>query len=195
MAHTGQIITHPVTGERLQWRQVAADTDGELLQGDLWLRPGGFIAAEHVHPLQEERFEILAGTVAFSLDGAQTVLGPGSTMTVPAGHPHVWWNSGDDEVHVVAEFRPALRTEVFFETFFGLAQDGKVTSKGLPHLLQMAVILRAFAPEMRLAKPPRAIQTAIFAPLALIGRLLGYRPSYDTYSAKPLEEWERPALT
>ncbi len=87
--------------------------------------------------------------------------------------------------------RPALRTEVFFETFFGLAQDGKVTRKGLPHLLQMAVILREFEPEMRLAQPPSGVQRALFAPLAVLGRLLGYRASYARYSSKPLEAWAR----
>lgn len=190
MAHAGDILEHPITGERLRWRQVAADTDGRLLQADIWMRPGGFVAAAHVHPLQEEKFEVIAGTAAFVLDGKESTASAGEIVTVPAGHPHVWWNFGDDEVHVLVELRPALRTEVFFETFFGLARDGKVTSKGLPHLLQLAVIIRAFRPEIRLATPPPAVQTALFAPLALIGRLLGRRPSYRAYSSRPLESWE-----
>lgn len=189
MAHAGEILEHPVTGERLRWRQVASDTDGQLLQVDVWMRPGGFVAAPHVHPHQEERFEIIAGTASFVIDGAESTIGAGATATVPAGHPHTWWNSGDDEVHVLVELRPALRTEVFFETFFGLASDGKVTSRGLPHLMQLAVIMTAFRPEIRLAQPSRAVQNAVFAPLAIVGRLFGRRASYDTYSAKPLETW------
>ena len=189
MAHAGEVLEHPVTGERLRWRQVAADTDGRLLQADVWMRPGGFVAAPHVHPLQEEKFEVVAGTATFVIDGTESTAGAGGTTTVPAGHPHVWWNSGDDEVHVLVELRPALRTEVFFETFFGLARDGKVNSKGLPSLLQLAVIMRAFRPEIRLAKPSAAVQTALFAPLAIIGRLFGRRASYKTYSPRPLDRW------
>ncbi|MBB3035715.1 cupin domain-containing protein [Hoyosella altamirensis] len=190
MAHAGGTLTHPVTGERLKWRQVATDTDGELLQADMWVRPGGFVAAAHIHPQQEERFEVLTGTAAFMLDGVKSTATAGQSVTVPAGHPHVWWNGGDDEVHVLVELRPALRTEVFFETFFGLAQDGKITQKGLPHLLQMAVILRAFAPEIRLAQPPSRVQAMLFAPLAALGRALGRRASYSKYSSKPLPMWE-----
>lgn len=189
MAHAGDVLEHPVTGERIQWRQVADDTAGGVLQADIWIKPGGFIAAAHIHPEQDEHFEILAGTATFLLDGSERSAEVGASFTVPAGHPHNWWNSGTDEVHAVVEFRPALRTEVFFETFFGLAKAGKVNAKGLPNLLQMAVILRAFAPEIRLAKPPRAVQTLAFAPLAFIGRLLGYRASYPAYSSKELGAW------
>jgi len=39
------------------------DTAGELFQLDLYVQPGGFVAAEHIHPKQEERFEVLAGTL------------------------------------------------------------------------------------------------------------------------------------
>jgi hypothetical protein len=61
---------------------------------------------------------------------------------VPKGTPHVWWNSGDDELHVLVEVRPALRFESFFETFFGLAQDGKVHAKtGLPDPFQLALLV------------------------------------------------------
>jgi hypothetical protein len=75
---------------------------------------------------------------------------------------------------------------MFFETFFGLAKDGKTNSKGLPNLLSMAVILREYRDEVQLARPPAFLQAAVFAPLALLGRGLGYRGWYPKYSAEPL---------
>ena len=51
-------LIHPVTGERIVFRKRSRDTDGELLEFHLYLAPGGFIAAAHVHPNQEERFEV-----------------------------------------------------------------------------------------------------------------------------------------
>ena len=53
---------------------------------------------------------------------------------------------GDEELHVRVEVRPALTLENWFATYFGLAQDGKVSTKtGLPNLFQLAVMMRASA--------------------------------------------------
>jgi hypothetical protein len=46
-------LVHPVTGERLVFRRRSRDTGGELLEFELLMAPGGFIAAAHVHPNQE----------------------------------------------------------------------------------------------------------------------------------------------
>ena len=51
-------LVHPVTGERIVFRKRSRDTGGELLEMSLFLAPKGFIAAPHVHPNQEERFEV-----------------------------------------------------------------------------------------------------------------------------------------
>lgn len=186
MARTGDVLEHPVTRERIVWRQVAEDTRGELLQIDLFAQPGGFVAAEHVHPNQEERFEVLAGTLALRVDGRERTLGVGEVAVVPAGRPHAWWNAAPEEAHVLGEVRPALRTEMFFETFFGLAKDGKTNRRGLPNPLQLAVLMREYEDELRLARPSITIQRGLFGPLAVLGRLLGYRGWYPRYTAKPL---------
>ena len=179
MVKSGDVLEHPITRERIIFRKTAHDTNGELLQADFYLPPGGFVAAEHIHPLQEERFEVLAGTLRGRIAGKEVTGGPGETVVVPAGTPHVWWNSGDAEMHVLVEVRPALRIEVFFETFFGLAQDTKVNPKtGLPNPLQLAVTLQAFRNELILARPPRLAQRLLFGSLAPIGSLLGYRAEY-----------------
>ena len=186
MARSGEVLEHPVTGERLVWLQVARDTGGRLIEGDMFAQPGGHPAATHVHPRQEERFRIIHGTVRLEVDGQERILGPGETATVPPGRAHTWANIGEHEACIRVEFEPALRTEMFFETFFGLAKDGQTNSKGLPNLLSMAVIMREYDAEMQLASPPAAVQRALFTPLALVGRTLGYRGWYPRYTAEPL---------
>jgi mannose-6-phosphate isomerase-like protein (cupin superfamily) len=182
MARSGDAIEHPVTGERVVWRRVAEDTNGELLELDLFAQPGGFVAAAHVHPNQEERFEVMAGTLALRVGDDELTLGAGDVTVVPPGRPHAWWNAGPEQVRIRGQIRPALRTENFFETFFGLGRDGKTNRKGLPNLLQLAVLMREYEDEMRLAKPPFAIQRMLFAPLAIVGRILGYRSRYPHHS-------------
>lgn len=178
MARAGQTIENPVTGERFMWQQVAADTHGRSVLGEMVLPPGGFVAAEHVHPNQEERYEILAGQLKVRLDGREQTAGPGDRVIVPAGRAHVWRNDGDEEVRFRCEVTPALRFETFIETFFGLASDGKTDRRGMPNPLQVAVLMRAYRDEVRLARPSPAVQALLFAPLAVVGRLVGYRSSY-----------------
>src|SRR6476620_12046998 len=186
MAKAGDELEHPVTGERLVWRRVARDTNGELVEGDLFARPGGHPAAAHVHPHQEERFGVLAGTIKLQVDGEETTLRVGEWAEVPVGRPHTWWNDSQEDAHVLVQVAPALRMEMFFETFFGLAKDGKTNSKGLPNLLSMAVILREYRDEVRLARPPAVVQNAVFGHLAVLGRRLGYRGWYPKYTAEPM---------
>ena len=179
MVKAGDVLEHPVTREKLVVRKTARDTNGELFQVDGYFQPGAFVAAEHIHPLQEERFEVIAGTLRGRVAGKELSSGPGTTVVVPKGTPHVWWNSGDEEMHVLVELRPALRTESFFETFFGLAQDGKVNLKtGLPNPLQMALVMRTYRKELVLARPPQAVQSLLFGAMAPVGRLLGYKGEY-----------------
>ena len=187
MAKQGDELRHPNTGERIVWRQVARDTDGALLQGDLFALPQASPAATHVHPRQEERFEVMAGTLKLSIDGVEKTVGPGDVAVVPRGTPHTWRNIGDDEAHLAVDFRPALRTEMFFETFFGLAADGKTNRNGMPNPLQLATIITEFSDEIRLATPPFLVQRILFVPLAAVGRLAGYRGWYPRYSASPLD--------
>ena len=186
MARSGDVLAHPVTGERLVWLKVAGDTDGRLLEGEMFAQPGGHPAAAHVHPHQEERFRVVRGIVRLEVDGKERILTAGDTATVPPGRGHTWSNVGDDEACLRVGFAPALRTEMFFETFFGLASDGRTNSKGLPNLLSMAVILREYDAEMQLARPPAVVQRAVFTPLALLGRTLGYRGWYPRYTSDPI---------
>lgn len=186
MARAGDVIEHPVTGERVVWHSVAADTGGDRLELELFAQPGGFVAAAHVHPNQEERFEVVAGKLAMLVDGEERTLGPGDVAVVPPGRPHAWWNAGPVEVRIKGEIRPALRTEHFFETFFGLGRDGKTNRRGLPNPLQLAVLMREYEDEMRLAKPAFVIQRMLFAPLAVIGKAFGYRSRYPHHSAAAL---------
>ncbi len=179
MAKAGDILEHPVTGERITFRKTAKDTGGELLQADMTMKPHGFVAAEHVHPFQEERFEILSGSVTFRTNGVRRVIQAGEITVVPPRTPHVWWNDSDEVARVLVEVRPALRFEEFFETFFGLAQAGKVDKKtGLPNPLLLALVMREFEKEIYLAQPPVVAQRILFGFLASLGRLRGYEGRY-----------------
>jgi mannose-6-phosphate isomerase-like protein (cupin superfamily) len=179
MIHAGDTIENPVTGERLVFHQTSRETDGQAVVFETFVQPDGFVAAAHVHPKQEERFEILSGTLGLRMGGEEIVAGPGDTVTIPAGTPHRFWNAGDDEVHFRCDVRPALEFERLIETMFALAADGKTNRKGMPNPLRLAVIARAHFDVVRLPFPPAFVQRLGLALGAPLGRLLGYTPSYE----------------
>jgi mannose-6-phosphate isomerase-like protein (cupin superfamily) len=178
MIHAGDMLENPITGERLLFRKTSSDTGGEAVVLETFVKPDGFVAAAHVHPYQEERFEILDGSVGFMLGEKEFVAGPGEKLTVPAGTPHRFWNAGEEEARFVCEVRPALQFEQLIETMFALASDGKTNSRGLPNPLRLAVIANATFDTVRLPFPPAWMQRMGLAMGAPVGRLLGYEPVY-----------------
>jgi len=186
------IITNPITGEKMEFLKTAEDTCGTLLQIMLTVQPGGFVAAPHIHPLQEERFVVQSGTIRLQVNGDERLLSTGQEGLIPQGAPHVWWNGGADELKAIVEFRPALRTQDFFSILFALARAGKTNKMGLPNLLQIAVMYRKFGSLIFLAKPSIAVQKLLFSSIAWIGLLLGYHADYP-YSPKSQEDVRRAA--
>jgi quercetin dioxygenase-like cupin family protein len=186
---TGQSITNPVTGETLVFRKTAADTGGEAVVVEAYVEPDGAVAAAHVHPAQEERFEVLAGELEFRVGKETIVAGPGDRVAVPAGTPHRFRNTGPETAHFVCEVRPALGFEQLIETMFALAADGKVNRKGLPNPLRLAVIANHHFGDVRLPFPPAWLQRVGLALGSPLGRLVGYGPTY-----RPAEPTAPPSL-
>src|SRR5215831_13073204 len=181
MSKAGDVFENPVTGERAVVRIGTKETSGELLVVDLYIRPGGAVMGEHIHPAIEERFTVLRGQVGFRLSGRVATAEPGVTLIAPPGVPHDWWNASPGEALVCVEVRPAARFDAFIANAFGLAQDGKVNRRGMPNPLQLAVFAREFDDVVRFTRPPRVVQRALFGLLAPVAWLLGYRGSYPEY--------------
>jgi quercetin dioxygenase-like cupin family protein len=188
MSRTGDVYENPVTGERVVIRLGTKETDGELLVADLYIRPGGRVPAEHIHPALDERFTVLAGRVGFRIAGRESVAEPGDMLEAPRGTAHDWWNAGIDEAHVRVVIRPAARFEEMILNIFSLAQDGRVDSRGMPNLLQLALFAREFDDVIRFASPPRIVQRILFRLLAPLARLRGLRGSYPEFLTRgPVE--------
>jgi quercetin dioxygenase-like cupin family protein len=178
MITTGQSLRNPVTGETLVFHKTSADTNGESVVVETFVEPNGAVAAAHVHPAQEELFEVLGGEIEFQVGQRTLVAGAGDRILVAPGTPHRFRNVGEETAHFVCEVRPALQFEQLIETMFGLAADGKVNRKGMPNPLRLAVIARHHFGDVRLPFPPAWLQRLGLAFGAPLGRLLGYRPTY-----------------
>ena len=179
MINPGGTIENPVTGERIVFHKTSASTGGEYVEIEVFVRPGGVVAAAHLHPYQTERFEILGGTIGMKVGRKKIEARYGDVLTVESGTAHKFWNASDDELHFVCVVRPALRFEQLLETMFALAADGKTNRKGMPNPLRLAVIANHHFDEVRLPAIPHWLQKAGLAMGAPVGRLLGFTPTYD----------------
>jgi quercetin dioxygenase-like cupin family protein len=178
MAVSGQVLDNPVSGERLSFRKTASDTDGVLLAIDLELSPDGHVPGAHVHPAQEERFEVVKGTMKFRKGLRTMTAGTGDTVVVPAGTVHRFENAGNTPAHVRVEVRPALRMEELFETAVALAREGRTTTSGMPHPLDLALFMLEFEAEVKAPVVPAAVMRVAVAPLAWLARRRGLDSRY-----------------
>ena len=177
----GDVIENSVTGERVVVLIGTGESRDGRIAGHLFVRPGGAVAMEHLHATVSERFRVIEGRLGVRIGGRESVLEKGADVTVTPGVVHDWWNPGPGEAQVLVEVEPGRRFELMLSTLFGLANDRLTNSKGMPHLLQLAVIAREFRDVIEFVKPPRILQRLAFAFLAPIGQALGYQPYYARY--------------
>jgi quercetin dioxygenase-like cupin family protein len=186
VAKAGDVIENPITGERITFLKTTRETNGELLRFE-YVLPPGFTIPQHVHPHQEERHEVLSGTLRGRVGGQERDYAEGERVVGPAGVPHAWQNpSSDEELRFVSEIRPPLVFETILETYCGLARDGKTTKQSIPkNPLQLAVLVDETRGMFYSSRAPVDVQEAflaLFSVLASVGRMLGYKARYPEYS-------------
>jgi quercetin dioxygenase-like cupin family protein len=165
-------IHNPRTGQRMDFVTETA----ELLEIDTVNPPSDAREPVHVHPKQASGARVASGSLVFEVRGVERRISAGESIEIPAGAPHRFWNDGDEDAHALQWFAPALNTRAFFATFFALGRDGRLDERGMPGLLQLALLIPEFGDEIRVASPPWAVQRAMAALLAPIARLRGLTP-------------------
>jgi mannose-6-phosphate isomerase-like protein (cupin superfamily) len=177
MARAGDVIQNPVSGQQLVFLATAEEAGGRVFRAEGVFPPGGFAGVEHIHPRQDEHFEVLAGCASFAVEGVEHVLSAGERIDVPAGTRHTFGNAGEEEMRVIFEFRPGpASTDAFYETYFGFAQQGRVNAEARPGLLDIAAVWGSTSEHAVLGTPPAWIQHVLFWLLAPVARLAGRRP-------------------
>jgi quercetin dioxygenase-like cupin family protein len=181
MARPGEAVYHPAFAVRLRFLQTAAKTNGELLQVEVTLPPG-FLMPEHVHPTQEERHEVLSGTLRARIGGQQRDYKAGERVVGPPGVPHAWRNPSDhDDLRIVSEHRPVLHMEQMLEVGSQIARDVSNHKKAvLKHALRAAVLLNDVKSDFYLTSWWLRALMFSFVPLAVVGSVLGIRAAQST---------------
>jgi mannose-6-phosphate isomerase-like protein (cupin superfamily) len=124
----------------------------------------------HVHPHQEERFEIVEGRARFLIGDREITVEAGQVAVVPPSTVHHWMALDGRPVRVKAEYEPALDTGAWFLSFHGAIDRGEM------NLLRAAVISSEYSAGTPLpADPSPAVWRILVKVLAPIGRMLGYK--------------------
>lgn len=88
--------------------------DSEELVFEARYAPGGSPPPAHLHPAQDERFEIRAGAMQAIVAGERRAVATGELLEIPRQTVHQMWNEGADEAVVIWHTAPAGRTLAWF---------------------------------------------------------------------------------
>jgi quercetin dioxygenase-like cupin family protein len=176
MAGPGDVLRHPAFGAQIRFLQTSQDTNGELLRVEVTLPPR-FSMPEHVHPRQEERHEVVAGTLQARVGGVQREYVAGELVIGPPNVPHAWRNPSDrDALQLVSEHRPVLHMQQMLESGFAIAGDLWMDKRhAIEHLLRAAILMDEVKDDFYFTGFPMRALMAVFVALAPVGRWFGYR--------------------
>jgi quercetin dioxygenase-like cupin family protein len=121
-------------------------SEPELLEVEATYEPGGGPPPMHLHPAQDEHFEVLQGTMRAVVGGEERTLEAGTRIDIPRETPHQMWNGGDATARVRWETRPGGRTEDFFREVDAVMPD----DGGMPDLEPMLELLQRYDDTFRL---------------------------------------------
>lgn len=109
-----ELSERPPTQDRVIVLKSAEETAGELYRCEYIARVVTPRPRDHVHTQQEERLEVIEGTVRCRVAGREFVLERGRVMVIPPGTPHAVWNEDPLGSRSISEYRPAMNAQAMF---------------------------------------------------------------------------------
>ncbi len=139
-----------------------------VLEVEATYGPHGSPPPKHLHPAQDEAFQILSGRLTTRVEGVENEISEGDTIEIPRGAVHQMWNAGSEPAGVRWETRPAGRTEDWFRGVDALQREA---GDGRPSPLAFGALLREYGDTFELAVAPKPLRKPLTAVLGALGRL------------------------
>ena len=108
------VSERPVSRDRVIILKSAEDTAGEFFRCEYIALEISERPRDHIHTHQEERVEVVEGTVRCRVAGKENVLEPGMVMVIPAGTPHAVWSEDPRGSRSIGEYWPAMNAQAMF---------------------------------------------------------------------------------
>ena len=181
MPSKGQVLVDNFRGDRIEFLETSADTNGERVTLKVTLKSKGQTVDDHIHLLQEETFKVISGRMTYYLDNQEHHAEAGQEVVLPMNKPHNHYNTDDQPVEYIQTITPGIDVDLFLENLFGMINDGKVKEGKLP-FLQAMVTGKYLESPSRLAAIPLGPQNFLINTIGPIARAFGYRAIYKKYT-------------
>jgi quercetin dioxygenase-like cupin family protein len=178
MLQVGKRYSSPRTGT---WLEVVERADGNM-KFERSFAPGTGRTDPHLHQDLTQTWECLSGEGMIEAEGVEREFRTGDRVAISPGKPHRDpWNPSATELHVRGMFEPINDfIEAYAEAYVHhLTESGRLNDQDELPLLQIFVTSQATNGRSWAESPPVAVQKASLPLLAAVGRLRGYRSSYD----------------
>ena len=158
------------TGEKLIFKELQKEPDGDRLLVDNYVQPGHG-PLMHTHWLQDESLTVVNGQIGYQVLGQpEQYAGEGETVLFKRGVPHRFWNAGPEILHCKGWIKPA-NTIVFFLSSIYAAQNK--SGKAQPEQFDGAFLLTRYSTEYDLPGIPKFVKKIIIPLTYNIGKLMG----------------------
>jgi quercetin dioxygenase-like cupin family protein len=141
---TVEMIYNPVTGPSRSWK----------------------------HPDQDERLEVLDGSLKIKVGAHTHEMRTGDVVAIPRGTSHQVWNESGEPTRVLRRMTAPGRAADYFAAFNDVARQAEAGKAGV---LQSSVLVTEYSDVMRAGGITAPVKRAVLNLLGFIGRRRGYR--------------------
>jgi quercetin dioxygenase-like cupin family protein len=124
----------------------------------------------HVHLVEREESEVVAGVLSAVVGGTAIKVRAGESAVFPAGVLHRWWNAEDQSLQIKGRVVRVVDLDRFLEAVFAVANAGQA---GRMPLFYMAHVMYRHRRTQRIAAIPRVLQLVVLPAIVFVGALLG----------------------
>jgi quercetin dioxygenase-like cupin family protein len=179
VARVGTRIENAAEGDSVIFVETGEDGSPTLVL-DMTTTAGASGPPEHLHPGSTELFEVQDGALVVQAGGRSHLLMAGEAFTVEAGVRHKFMSHPELDGRTRVTLDVTGQMEDILVTLYELARAGRVNSKGLPSMQQIAVTGYAIQKDLRPTIAPWAAQQVIFALLRPLGWAAGGCPGWSS---------------
>lgn len=157
-------------GEKLIFREVIKEVDGEKVIVENFVKPGAG-PIMHTHFKQDEELTVISGEMTYQVLGEEPkVAKAGDSALFKRGVPHKFWNSGSTELNCTGWIKP-VHSIVFYLSAIFEAQ--KKSGKPQPEMFDGAYLITKYKSEYDLPEIPFFAKRVLLPVICLIGKISG----------------------
>ena len=140
MLRNGDVVELP--GQRYVVTLAPANPAEDSLEMEITLEAGTLGPPPHYHPMLEEEYRVLKGSLNVLIGDRWKDFGSGESVVIPARSNHTFRNTSKEPVLMLNIHRPAGASLAFFDRAKELARAGKLASMKDPRtIVRMSTLM------------------------------------------------------